>query len=34
VDLSGEWGVRVQFLHVERKHRVTLRHQSAALAGN
>jgi L-seryl-tRNA(Ser) seleniumtransferase len=33
-DLSGEWEVRVQFLHGERKHRVTLRQQGGALAGD
>jgi D-glucosaminate-6-phosphate ammonia-lyase len=33
-DLSGDWEVRVQFLHGERKHRVTLRQQGSALAGN
>jgi len=33
-DLSGEWEVRVQFLHGERRHRVTLRQQGSALAGD
>jgi hypothetical protein len=33
-DLSGDWEVRVQFLHGERTHRVTLRQQGAALAGD
>lgn len=33
-DLSGEWEVRVQFLHGERAHRVSLRQQKSALAGN
>jgi uncharacterized pyridoxal phosphate-dependent enzyme len=33
-DLNGDWEVRVRFLHGERTHRVTLRQQGGALAGN
>jgi L-seryl-tRNA(Ser) seleniumtransferase len=34
VDLSGEWEVRVRFLHGERKHRLRLQQQGGRLAGS
>jgi len=33
-DVSGEWDVRVQFLHGERKHRLKLRQSGNQLAGS
>jgi D-glucosaminate-6-phosphate ammonia-lyase len=33
-DISGDWEVRVNFLYGERKHRVTLRQQGGAIAGD
>ncbi len=33
-DVNGDWEVRVRFLHGERTHRVTLRQDGGALAGN
>ena len=34
IDLSGNWSVRVQFLHGERKHRLSLRQQGSQLSGS
>ena len=34
IDLSGNWDVRVQFLHGERKHRLRLQQQGSALSGS
>ena len=34
IDLSGNWEVRVQFLHGERKHRLRLQQQGSQLSGS
>ena len=34
IDLSGNWDVRVQFLHGERKHRLRLQQQGSQLSGS
>jgi hypothetical protein len=34
IDLSGEWDVRVQFLHGERKHQLRLQQQGSRLSGS
>ncbi len=34
LDLSGNWNVRVQFLHGERKHRLRLQQQGSRLSGS
>ena len=34
VDLSGDWTVRVQFLHGERKHKLRLQQQGSRLSGS